>query len=124
KFENTCKSKGLIYTKQDLYNFHTAMKTQGFVILAGMSGTGKSQLIQCYYEALYQRQSDENLLFIPVSPSWQDDSDLLGYLDTLNSVYRPGDTGLADFILESNKKPNECFIVCLDEMNLARVEHY
>lgn len=124
RFEDTCKSKGLVYKTQDLYNFHTAMKTQGFVILSGMSGTGKSQLVQCYYESLSQSKSEENLLFIPVSPSWQDDTDLLGYLDTLNSIYRPGDSGLVDFIIESTQRPQECFIICLDEMNLAKVEHY
>lgn len=124
KFDEVCKAKGLVYELKDLYNFHTAMKTQSFVILAGMSGTGKSQLVQCYYKALYDQTIEENLLFIPVRPFWQDDSDLLGYLDTLNSVYRPGDSGLVDFILESNKNPKECYIICLDEMNLARVEHY
>lgn len=133
-FENVCKSKGLVYEPQDLYNFHTAIKTQSFVILAGMSGTGKSKLVECYFEALnYHGKNKEmtseeakRMLFIPVRPFWQDDSDILGYLDTLNGIYRPGDSGLIDFILESNKEENkkECYIVCLDEMNLARVEHY
>lgn len=125
-FEETCIEKGLIYSTKDLYNFHTAMKTKSFVILSGMSGTGKSQLVQCYYEAVYKQKKVDysNFLFIPVRPFWQDDSDLLGYLDTLNGIYRSGESGLVDFILESNKNEKECYIVCLDEMNLARVEHY
>lgn len=121
-FEKVCKSKGLIYTKQDLFNFHTAIKTQSFVILSGMSGTGKSQLIQCYHQAL--NGIEERMLFVPVRPFWQDDSDLLGYLDTLNGIYRPGDSGLVDFIIESSKNDKDSYFVCLDEMNLARVEHY
>lgn len=126
-FANICLNKGLYYAKKDLINFHTAMKTNSFVILSGMSGTGKSKLVQCYYEAINNGEKTQNrLLFIPVKPSWQDDSDLLGYLDTVNNIYRPGDTGLVDFIREANEKENrdECYIVCLDEMNLSKVEHY
>lgn len=125
-FEEVCLKKGLVYSLQDLYNFHTAMKTQGLVILSGMSGTGKSQLVQCYYDALYHgiNNNNKNFLFVPVRPFWQDDSDLLGYLDTLNGIYRSGESGLVDFIIEANKNEDECYIVCLDEMNLARVEHY
>lgn len=125
-FYSICLKKGLVYSKKDLINFHTSMKTKSFVILAGMSGTGKSQLIQCYSMAIHSEIKNNRLLFIPVKPSWQDDSDLLGYLDTVNSVYRPGETGLVQFLkeasLEENK--NECYIVCLDEMNLSRIEHY
>lgn len=125
-FNSICLKKGLVYSKKDLINFHTSMKTKSFVILAGMSGTGKSQLIQCYSLAIHSEIKNNRLLFIPVKPSWQDDSDLLGYLDTVNSVYRPGETGLVQFLkeasLEENK--NECYIVCLDEMNLSRIEHY
>jgi len=132
-FKEVALSKGLSYNMEDLINFHTAMKTQSFVILAGMSGTGKSRIVQCYHEALnkyaggnkYNAQSNRSkLLFVPVRPFWQDDTDLLGYLDTLNGIYRPGETGLVDFIYESQRNPEECYIICLDEMNLARVEHY
>ena len=42
-FQNECKRLGLYYDTKDLYNFHTAMKTGSLVILAGMSGTGKSK---------------------------------------------------------------------------------
>ncbi|GIN89466.1 hypothetical protein J22TS1_05170 [Siminovitchia terrae] len=125
-------SKRLSYKPVDLYNFHTAMKTQSFVILAGLSGTGKSSIVQCYYEALNKfankgRSSTlkkSKLLFVPVRPFWQDDSDLLGYLDSSQGIYRPGESGLVDFIIEAKENPDECYIVCLDEMNLAKVEHY
>lgn len=129
KFYNVCLSKGLVYSKLDLINFHTAMKTNSFVVLAGMSGTGKSALIQCYHEAINGGKNEfteKTLKFISVKPSWQDDSDLLGYLDTINNIYRPGDTGLVSFLKDAAKVENqdECFIICLDEMNLSKVEHY
>src|SRR5699024_2187019 len=129
RFESICLAKGLVYNKQDLINFHTAMKTQSMVILSGMSGIGKSKLVQCYYETFNYDIDTNNtdyskFLFVPVIPFWQDDSDLIGYLDTLNHIYRPGESGLIDFIIEASQNQNELYIVCFDEMNLAKVEHY
>jgi len=123
-FEAKCKQMGLYYDQKDLYNFHTAMKTGGLVILAGMSGTGKSKLVQCYANAL--KLNPDNLLFVPVSPSWQEDSDVIGYVDKLHNVYRPGDSGLVNVLghASNNAHMNEMHIICFDEMNLARVEHY
>lgn len=123
-FDNECKRMGLYYDVKDLYNFHTAMKAGGLVILAGMSGTGKSKLVQCYARAL-KLGMDDQLLFIPVRPFWQDDADVLGYLDTLHNVYRPGDSGLINVLNRAAYDyPDDLHIVCFDEMNLARVEHY
>ncbi|WP_139891937.1 McrB family protein [Bacillus sp. D386] len=132
-FEEVALSKNQLYTPLDLYNFHTAMKNKSLVILAGLSGTGKSRIVQCYHEALnkfaskgsdYSNVNKSKLLFVPVRPFWQDDTDLLGYLDSSQGIYRPGESGLVDFIIEANNNPDECYIVCLDEMNLAKVEHY
>ncbi|MEK3977882.1 hypothetical protein MKY37_02190 [Psychrobacillus sp. FSL K6-2836] len=124
-FKMIAESHGLFYTDEDLYNFHTSMKTGNLVILAGMSGTGKSKIVNCYAEALGLADRG-NYKKIPVRPFWQDDSDLLGYLDVLNNIYRPGDSGLIDFLIKANKDENkdQLHIVCFDEMNLARVEHY
>lgn len=125
RFKMISESHGLFYTDEDLYNFHTSMKTGNLVILAGMSGTGKSKIVNCYAEAL-GLEDRGNYKKIPVRPFWQDDSDLLGYLDVLNNIYRPGDSGLIDFLIRANKEENkdQLHIVCFDEMNLARVEHY
>lgn len=116
------KELGLFYADIDLYNFHTAMKSQSLVILAGMSGTGKSQLVTAYAKALGLDNSQVNI--IPVRPSWTDDTDLIGYPDTLNNVYRPGDSGLVNTLIRAENDPENLYIVCFDEMNLARVEHY
>lgn len=121
-FDQKCKSQELYYEKKDLFNFHTAMKTGNLVLLAGMSGTGKSKLVQCYADALDLKK--EQLLFIPVRPYWQDDADVIGYLDVLNNVYRPGDSGLVNILIHAYTNPDQMHIVCFDEMNIARVEHY
>jgi GTPase subunit of restriction endonuclease len=113
----------LFYNPQDITNFHTAIKTGSLVILSGMSGTGKSALVDTYAKAL---GISENLLIIPVRPSWNDDSDLLGYVDLIHMVYRPSDTGFINKIVEASEPKNQdkLYLICLDEMNLARVEHY
>ncbi|MBM7565257.1 McrB family protein [Paenibacillus sacheonensis] len=121
-FINVTRDNGLQYKEADLYNFHTAMKSNALTILAGMSGTGKSKLVQAYGKAL---GLDANqLLFIPVRPSWTDDSDLLGYVDTKNMLYRPSDTSIVDTLFIAQQDRTKMFIVCFDEMNLSRVEHY
>ena len=113
----------LFYAPKDIANFHTAIKTGTLVILSGMSGTGKSALVDTYAKAL---GIGKNVLMIPVRPSWNDDSDLLGYVDLIHMVYRPSDTGFINKIVEASKPENKdkMYLICLDEMNLARVEHY
>lgn len=119
--EETLKMN-LMYKKEDLYNFHTCMKAGGLTILAGMSGTGKSQLIHAYQKALHL--DSDKFLMVPVSPTWTDDSDVLGYPDIVNSVYRAADSGIVNLLIEAAENPTETFIICFDEMNLAKVEHY
>jgi len=125
--ENT-RQKKLYYDDADLINFHISMKTDGMVILSGLSGTGKSRLVSEYANALKISAGDNGLKtqvrFVPVRPFWADDSDLLGYADTVNNVYRPGDSGLIDTLIDAQKNSDDLFIVVFDEMNLARVEHY
>ncbi|PTJ88270.1 McrB family protein [Staphylococcus simulans] len=120
-FIETLKRNRLVYDEEDILNFHTAMKTSNLVILSGMSGTGKSKLVKAYADALSLKDSFK---FIPVSPSWTEDSDIIGYADTLNMVYRPDDYGLIDLLINAKENPDKLFIVCFDEMNLARIEHY
>ncbi|QFT87785.1 AAA domain (dynein-related subfamily) [Bacillus sp. THAF10] len=116
------KDAGLLYKKENLVNFHTAMKSSSLVILSGMSGTGKTKLVELYSQSLGLK--GEQLTFIPVSPSWTSDSDLIGYADTLNMVYRPGDSGLINALRKAEDDKDRLYVICFDEMNLARVEHY
>ncbi|MFX3625552.1 MAG: McrB family protein [Ectobacillus sp.] len=125
-FIHVTKENGLLYSEKDIVNFHTAMKVSKLVILQGMSGIGKSRLIHAYAKAL-GIHNNEQMLIIPVKPSWTDDTDIIGYADLLHMIYRPSDSGLIDLLIEASKEENrdsKLYIVAFDEMNLARVEHY
>lgn len=120
-FIQLTKMNGFIYDEKDLINFHTAMKSSNLVILAGMSGTGKSKLVEIYAQSLGLEK--DQLKIIPVRPSWTDDSDLIGFVDLVNMRYCPSDSGLVNLLIDAAKE-DKLYIVCFDEMNLARVEHY
>ena len=122
RFIRRVRQRGFLYDERDLYNFHISAKSSRLVILAGRSGTGKSGLVRLYGEALGLTPSQ--VVFLPVRPSWMDDGDILGYLDRNRMLYFPSDTGLAELLVEASRHPEKMYIVCFDEMNLARAEYY
>lgn len=117
------EKRGLIYEFNDIINFHTSLKTSNFSILGGMSGTGKSELARLYAEALGLKDGD-NLLFVPVSPSFTEPSDILGFLNPQTGIFLESETGLVNFILEAQENNDRMYMVVFDEMNLGQVEHY
>ncbi|MCS6112730.1 McrB family protein [Clostridium botulinum] len=123
-YKSNLRAKNLVYDSKQVINFHTAIKTRKLVILSGPSGTGKTQLVFNYAESLGINSSKSQFNLIPVKPSWTEDSDLIGYLDTINNIYRPSETGLIDTLIEANENTDNIYIICFDEMNLAKIEHY
>ena len=117
------KNERLLYTDDDLLNFDISLRSSTMVILSGMSGTGKSKLVGLYAQAI-DADKYYGFKFISVSPAWTDDSDILGYVDYKNMIYREADIGLVKFLLEAEQHPERKYIVCFDEMNLAKVERY
>jgi hypothetical protein len=94
----------------------TALRTKPFVILAGVTGTGKSTLPRLVAEAT----GGESRL-VPVRPDWTDSADVLGYSD-LQERFRPG--AVLQVAREAMEHPEQYWTCVLDEMNLARVEQY
>jgi MoxR-like ATPase len=109
-------SKGFNYSLKDIANFYLSLKTKPFVILAGISGTGKTQLARKFAEAI-----NAECELIPVKPDWTDNSDLIGYVDINNSFKK---NAIIKTIENATSDSQKIYIVLLDEMNLARVEHY
>lgn len=123
--EHICKyigACGFYFDEETVKNYHICLKTRPFVILAGLSGTGKSKLSRLYAEALGHPTRNGRYLRVAVRPSWNDDRYLLGYLNTLTGDY-VAEPAL-DFIVRAEEDRENLYFFCLDEMNLAHVEHY
>ncbi|MEH7060455.1 MrcB family domain-containing protein [Bacillus wiedmannii] len=115
------QSKGFFYEKKDLINFFLSLKTKPFVILSGISGTGKTKIVQWFAESLGATEENGQFTLIPVRPDWSDSSDLLGYVNLQGEFQeRP----LIKVLEAADANPNRPYFVVLDEMNLARVEYY
>ncbi len=110
------KRSGFSFDSHIIKNYYLCLKSKPFVILAGTSGTGKSKLVKLFAEAI---GADYSL--IPVRPDWSDSSDLIGHTD-LQGNYITGD--LLKAIRRAADNPQKPHFVCLDEMNMARVEYY
>lgn len=121
--KNFIASKGFMYPDHWIENFFLSLKAKPFVILAGVSGTGKTKLVKLFAEAVGATSKNGQFTLIPVRPDWSDPSDLLGYKD-LSGAFRPGK--LTEVLVEASRVSNQHkpYFICLDEMNLARVEHY
>lgn len=112
----------LYMEETDLYNLHICLKTSPITIVAGMSGIGKSQIVKLYGEVLGLQYGKE-LLWIPVSSSFQEPQDLLGYLHP-NGRYMESDTGLVSTLLEAQNNPDKLYMIVFDEMNMSHIEHW
>lgn len=115
------KSKGFYYPKEEVINLFLSLKTKPFVILSGISGTGKTKMVQWFAESLGATEKNGQFTLIPVRPDWSDGSDLLGYVD-IKGDFNEGP--LTKAIRAAEEHPELPYFVLLDEMNLARVEYY
>lgn len=114
-------AKGFKYDDYLLKNFYLSLRTKPFVLLAGTSGTGKTRLVRLFAEAIGAYGSGRYKQ-IAVKPDWSDSTDLFGHVN-LDNKFVPG--AIIDFIKKASDDPDKLpYILCLDEMNLARVEYY
>lgn len=109
-------ARGFNYEGDLIENFYLSLKSKPFVILAGTSGTGKTRLVKLFAEAI-----GAQMKLVPVRPDWSDSSDLFGHTD-LSNDFHPG--AIIDFIKQAEWNKDTPHFICLDEMNLARVEYY
>jgi len=118
---NYITGKGFYYTKDLITNFYLSLKTKPFVILSGISGTGKSKIVEIFAQAVGANRDNKRFQLIPVRPDWSDATDLLGYRNIENK-FVPGI--IIEAAYEAMKNIDKPYFLCLDEMNLARVEYY
>ena len=109
----------------------TAIKSKPFLLLAGISGTGKSRIVRELAKACWDKNSKEyqnprprNFEMVQVKPNWHDSSELIGYVSRVSGepTYVAGD--FLKFVAKAWEEPNVPYFLCLDEMNLAPVEQY
>lgn len=118
-----CDEYGIHFPQRILYAFHTALKISDWssvTVLAGVSGTGKSELPK-----LYAAFGGMNFINVPVQPSWDSQESMLGFFNSIDNRFEP--EPLLRFLVqctENDEYSRYMSIVLLDEMNLAHVEHY
>lgn len=108
---------GMFFTQAQLRDFLALLRTHDMIVLAGDSGSGKTSLVRFVAESVGGRCT-----VIPVKPNWTGPEDLLGYYNPIERNYQPTPFLLA--LQAAQAEPDVLHFICLDEMNLARVEHY
>lgn len=121
------EKSGLYFPRRILNAFHTALKTSEMsplTVLAGVSGTGKSELPR-----LYSRFGGINFLAVPVEPNWDCQEAMLGYYNSIDNCFEP--TDMLRLLAQSQRNSDDqnglndvMTMILLDEMNLANVELY
>lgn len=115
--------QGFTFPAHRLRSYYVALKTKPFVILSGVSGTGKTRLAELFAEAM-TGSNPKQFRLIAVRPEWNDGTALFGYQNVLANRYVS--TPFLEIARRAGLPENRqrAYFVCLDEMNLARVEHY
>lgn len=113
----------------DYTKYMRALRTKPFMLLAGISGTGKSRIVRelAFRSCPAELQDKDgttpgNYLMVEVKPNWHDSSEILGYYSNISKHYQF--TKFVEFLVKAHKHPETPFFVCMDEMNLAPVEQY
>jgi len=99
-------------------SFYNGLKSKGFVILAGISGIGKTKI----FENFVKNFGKDQHVFVPIRPDFRDTKSLLGFYNPLSESYQT--TPLLELIKKASKDITFPYFVLFDEMNLARVEYY
>jgi hypothetical protein len=116
-------NSSLLFKKMILSRFTSSLLTKPFVILSGLSGSGKTKLAQAFAQWICQDKNQ--YCIVPVGADWTNREPLLGYPNALKTdEYIKPDNGALDVIISANNHPEFPHFLILDEMNLSHVERY
>lgn len=120
--ENVVES-GLVFSEKLINRFVASLLTKPFVLLTGLSGSGKTKIAQSFVKWICEDKSQYKI--IPVGADWTNREPLLGYPNGLNSKeYITPDSGALNLIIEASNNTHKPYFLILDEMNLSHVERY
>ena len=118
RFRNyLAKYENLYFDKDTIRVFISGFAASHFMILEGLSGTGKSSLPR-----YFSKFAKANLLFVPVQTTWRDKTNIFGYFNDFSKTYSETDFLLS--LYHANYNPDQIHFFVLDEMNISRVEYY
>ena len=118
QFRNYLAKEEKLYFDIDTIRFFiSGFSASHFMILEGLSGTGKSSLPRYFAKFI-----NANVLFIPVQATWRDKTSLIGYFNDFSKIY--SETEFLTTLYHGNYNPDMIHIYVLDEMNISRVEYY
>lgn len=118
------KETGLIYSDDLIKRYSYSLLTKPFVILSGLSGSGKTQLALSFALTMVENQ-EKQICFVPVGADWTNREPLLGYPNALKpGEYVKPESGVLSILLEAQNNPQKPYFLILDEMNLSYVERY
>jgi len=122
-FHNRITDLGLKFSKTTITRFISSLLTKPFVILTGLSGSGKTKLAQAF--AQWICEDEKQYCIVPVGADWTNREPLLGFPNALQSgEYVKPDNKVLDLIIDANAEPDKPYFLILDEMNLSHVERY
>lgn len=117
------KSSGLIFSSVLLSRFTASLLAKPFVILTGLSGSGKTKLAQAF--ASWICENEDQYRIVPVGADWTNREPLLGFPNALNADdYVKPDSGVLQLLIQARNNPSLPHFLILDEMNLSHVERY
>jgi 5-methylcytosine-specific restriction protein B len=122
-FYDACLSANYFIDEKLATRFIVSLLTKPFLILTGLSGSGKTKLAQAF--AIWICENENQFCIVPVGADWTNREPLLGFPNTLQeNNYVKDEFGVLNLIIEANKNPKKPFFLILDEMNLSHVERY
>ncbi len=122
-FLKITKSAGLIFSTQLIQRFTASLLTKPFVLLTGLSGSGKTKLAQAFVQWISADESQYRI--VPVGSDWTNREPLLGYPNGLKDAeYVLPDCGALQLMINASKNVSKPYFLVLDEMNLSHVERY
>jgi hypothetical protein len=124
KFVSAINSSMLQFDEQLIVRFLGSLMSKPFVLLTGLTGSGKTKLAQAFASWICENE-DEQVCMVPVGADWTNREPLLGYPNALESgEYVKPETKVIDLLVRASVHEYEPHFLILDEMNLSHVERY